>query len=81
VAVVHMRCTSDLTCLIFAEAPGQGLELQGERNLTFSGNGGNLCLAGECRPIARCPELSWTDEKRNSGLADRWEAGVRGPQR
>ena len=75
-----MRCASDLTCQIFAGAPGQGLEPIGEGNLAVSGNAGELCLAGECRPIARCPRLAWTDEERSSGFAERWEAGVLAPQ-
>lgn len=80
-AVLNMRCASDLTCEIFAEAPGQGLEVQGVGNLALSGKTANLCLAGECRPIARCPAITWTDAERNSGFADRWEAAVLGAQR
>jgi hypothetical protein len=80
-AALNMRCASDLTCEIFAEAPGQGLESQGVGNLAFSGNTADLCLAGECRPIARCPAITWTDEERDSGFAERWEGVVLGAQR
>jgi hypothetical protein len=78
---LHLRCASDLTCQIFAGAPGQGLDAQGTGNLTVSGNAGKLCLAGECHPIARCPALKWTKEERNSGFAKRWETGVHAPRR
>jgi WD40 repeat protein len=74
--MLHMRCASDLTCQIFPEAPGQGLESQGTGSVSFSENGGDLCLAGECRPIARCPAITWTDDDRNSGFAERWEAAM-----
>jgi WD40 repeat protein len=79
--VLNMRCASDLTCVIFAEAPGQGLEAQGVGNLAFSGKTTNLCLAGECRAIARCPAITWTDAERSSGFAERWEAAVLRAQR
>lgn len=80
---LHMRCASDLTCQIFSGGPGQegDVELQGTGNLTISGNGGDLCLAGECHPIARCPALVWTEEERKSGFAERWETGVGAPWR
>lgn len=80
-AVLNMRCASDLTCVIFAEAPGQGLETQGVGKLAFSGKATNLCLAEECRAIARCPAITWTDAERDSGFAERWEAAVLGAQR
>lgn len=80
-AILNMRCASDLTCEIFAEAPGQALEVQGVGNLALSGKTANLCLAGECRPIARCPAITWTDTERNSGFAERWETAVLGTQR
>jgi DNA-binding beta-propeller fold protein YncE len=80
-AVLNMRCASDLTCVIFAEAPGQGLEVQGVGNLALSGKTANLCLAEECRPIARCPAIAWTEAERTSGFAERWEAAVLGSQR
>ena len=50
-AVFHMRCASDLSCEIFVGEPVQGGELFGEGSLSFSGDAGTLCLAGECRPF------------------------------
>ena len=76
---LHLRCTSDLGCQVFAGAPGQGLEAQGTGNLEISGNAGKLCMAGECRPIARCPEFKWTAQERKSGLAKQWDKAVRAP--
>ena len=78
-AIMHMRCAADLTCQIFAEAPAQGLEAQGAGTIKFAEEKGDLCLAGECRPIARCPELVWTDEERSSGFAEQWETHVLAP--
>jgi hypothetical protein len=75
-AVLRMRCASDLTCQVYYGGPEQGLEAIGDGKITFSGKTGDLCLAGECRVIARCPELVWTDDERNSGFAERWEAVV-----
>jgi len=75
-AVIHMRCATDLSCRVFAGAPAQGIEEQGAGSLAFTDDTGSLCLNGECRPIARCPEIAWTDEERDSGLAARWEATV-----
>jgi hypothetical protein len=72
-SVPHVRCAADLTCQIFTGVAGSSAR---HRQSQFSGNAGNLCLAGECRPIARCPELVWAEEERNSGFADRWEAVV-----
>jgi WD40 repeat protein len=77
----HLRCASDLTCQAFAGAPGQGLDAQGTGKLEVSGDAGNLCLAGECRPIARCPALKWTEQERKSGFAKRWETEVNAPRR
>jgi len=61
-----------LTCQIFAGAPGQGLDPQGTGNLEVSGNAGKLCLAAECRPIARCVAMKWTEQERKSGFAKQW---------
>lgn len=80
-AVIHMRCATDLSCQIFAGGPAQGIEEQGEGSVAFTGDTGSLCMNGECRPIARCPEIAWTDEERASGLAARWEAAVLAPGR
>jgi WD40 repeat protein len=74
--VLHLRCASDLTCQMFSGAPGQGLDTEGAGKLEASGNAGKLCLAGECRPIARCPALKWTDQQRRSGFAKQWETEV-----
>jgi Tol biopolymer transport system component len=79
--VLHLRCASDLTCQMFAGAPAQGLDAQGTGKLEVSGNAGKLCLAGECRPIARCPALKWTEQERKNGFAKRWEAEVLAPGR
>lgn len=79
--VLHLRCVSELTCRIFTGAPGQGLEEQGTGKIEVSGNAGNLCLAGECRPIARCPVLKWTEQERKSGFARQWETEVHAPRR
>ena len=78
-AVFHLRCASDLSCEIFSGEPAQGAELFGEGSLSVSGNAGTLCLTGDCRPIARCPEIAWTDEERSNGFADQWEAIVQVP--
>ena len=78
--VLHMRCASDTTCELFSGPPIQGAEPMGEGTLTFSGSTGNLCMSGECRPIARCPDIAWTDAERSSGFADRWKASVEAPQ-
>jgi len=75
--VLHLRCASDLSCQIFAGAPGQGLETQGTGRLDVSGKA--LCLAGECRPIARCPQLKWTAQEQKSGYAKQWESAVNAP--
>jgi hypothetical protein len=56
------------------------VEGQGSGSLAFNGDAADLCLAGECRPIARCPAIAWTDEERGNGFADRWEAAVLAPQ-
>jgi hypothetical protein len=48
--------------------------------MAVSGDAGSLCLTGKCLPIARCPALAWTEEERNSGFAERWEASVLAPQ-
>jgi hypothetical protein len=77
--VLHLRCASDLSCQIFTGAPGQGLEVQGTGRLEVSGKAGQLCLAGECRPIARCPQLNWTAQEQKSGYAKRWETAVQAP--
>ena len=79
--VMHLRCASDLSCQIFVGAPGQGLDAQGSGKLEVSGNAGNLCLEGECRPIARCPALKWTEQERKSGFAKQWETEVNAPRR
>ena len=76
-----MRCVSDLTCQIFVGAPAPGPEPIGTGNLAVAGDTGSLCLTGECRPIARCPQLEWTDEERNRGFADAWEARVLAPEK
>jgi hypothetical protein len=78
--VMHMRCAADLTCQMFSDAPGQELELQGTAKITVSGKAGSVCAGEECRPIARCPALKWTEEERSSGFVDRWEAAVQAPQ-
>jgi WD40 repeat protein len=77
---LHMRCASDLSCEIFSGPPEQGAESIGNGTLQLEKNAGNICLAGECRPVARCPTLTWTDEERSSGFADRWETSVQAPQ-
>jgi hypothetical protein len=79
-AALHMRCQSDLTCQIFSGAPAQEAEEVGEGTLAVSGSTGTMCLTGNCQPIARCPELVWTDEERSSGFADQWKASVGAPQ-
>ncbi|UWU95347.1 WD40 repeat domain-containing protein [Bradyrhizobium sp. CB1015] len=79
--ILHLRCTSDLSCQIFAGAPDQGLEAQGTGQLEVSRDSVKLCLGGECRPIARCPALSWTEQERKSGFVKRWETGVQAPPR
>jgi WD40 repeat protein len=78
--VFHLRCASDLSCEIFSGEPAQGAELFGEGSLNVSGNTGTLCLTGDCRPIARCPAINWTDEERSSGFAAQWEASVQTPE-
>ncbi len=79
--ILHLRCAPDLTCQIFAGAPAQGLDSQGVGKIEISGKTGQLCLAGECRPIARCPPLVWTNAERRSGFAKRWETEVHKPHR
>jgi len=79
-AVLHLRCAPNLTCQIFAGAPGQGLDPQGTGNLEVSGNAGKLCLAAECHPIARCAAMRWTEQERKSGFAQRWETEVNAPR-
>ena len=74
--ILHLRCASDRSCQMFGGAPGQSLDAQGRGNLDISGDDGKLCIAGECRPIVRCPALIWNDEERKSGFAERWEAAV-----
>ena len=66
---------------MFAGEPGQGLDAQGNGKLEVSSNAGKLCLAGECRPIARCPALKWTDQQRKSGFAKQWETEVNARRR
>ncbi len=75
-ALIHLRCATDLSCRVFAGPPAQGIEEQGAGTVAFTGETGSLCMYGECRPIGRCPEIAWTDEERDSGLAARWEATV-----
>ena len=78
--VQHMRCTSELSCEIFGGPPAQGQTAQGTAKLTFTGDAGNMCVeGGECTLLARCPALTWSDEERNSGFAEAWEARVLAP--
>jgi WD40 repeat protein len=79
-AVFHMRCSSDMSCEMFSGEPVQGAELFGEGSLSFSGDTGTVCLTGDCRPLSRCPPITWTEKERASGFADRWEASVNPPQ-
>ena len=79
-ANLHVRCASNLTCEIFSGGSTQGAERVGEGTVTFSGDTGSLCLAERCGPIVRCPAITWTEEERSSGFADRWEASVQTPE-
>ena len=79
--VLHLRCAPDLTCQTFAGAPGQGLDARGTGKLEISGNAGQVCLEGECHPIARCPALKWTDQQRKSGFAKQLETEVNARRR
>lgn len=76
--VMHLRCAGETSCQIFAEAPAQGLEMQGEGSVKFTETRGELCMGGECRPIAQCAPIVWTDEERASGQAERWETAILG---
>jgi sugar lactone lactonase YvrE len=79
--ILHMRCTVDLICQIFAGAPAQGLEPQATATLSFANDTGSVCVQGECTAIARCPALVWTDDELKSGFADAWEARVLAPEK
>ncbi|HTV69968.1 MAG TPA: WD40 repeat domain-containing protein [Rhizobiaceae bacterium] len=77
-ATMHLRCASETSCQVFAEAPAQGLEMQGEGSVTFADKRADLCLAGECRSIAQCAPVVWTDEEKASGFAAQWETAILG---
>jgi WD40 repeat protein len=77
-ATYHLRCASDLSCRLFRGAPTQGAEEVGAANLTRSANVVSLCRGGQCRPLARCKEITWTAEERNSGFAQAWQQQVLG---
>lgn len=80
--VQHMRCTSELSCKIFGGPPAQGQTAQGTAKLTFTSDAGNMCVeGGECVALARCPAVTWTDEERQSGFAEAWEAKVLAPMK
>ena len=77
-ARVHLRCAADLSCQVFPGPPAQVLELVDTAKLTLSGEGGELCFGGECRVLARCPAIAWTQEEKASGFAEAWEKKVLG---
>jgi WD40 repeat protein len=75
-AQFHLRCASDLSCQVFAGPPAQGLEPVDK--LIFSNKVPELCFSGECRVLARCPAIAWTQEEKASGFAEAWEKKVLG---
>jgi hypothetical protein len=77
-AVMHLRCTADLACEVFAGPPAQGQEPYVTARLSHDGEISTICASDDCRPFKRCPALQWTDEERASasGYADAWEARV-----
>ena len=79
-ATGHMRCGSDLNCRLFAGVPRQVAEQVGSVNLTMAANANVLsfCSGAECRPLARCKEITWTAEEHNSGFAQAWQQRVLG---
>ena len=79
-AQMHLRCAADLSCQVFAGPPAQGLEPVDTAKLTLSGKGGELCFGGECRVLARCPAIAWTEEEKASGFAEAWEKKVLGKE-
>jgi hypothetical protein len=76
----HLRCAADLSCQIFPGPPAQGVEAADTTKLTFSREGGELCMGGECRVLARCPAIAWTEEEKANGFAEAWEKRVLGKE-
>src|SRR5688572_6045656 len=75
-ATMHLRCGADLICQVFGGPPEQALEPQATARMSIEGNTASICIAEDCRPFKRCPDLTWSEDERASGYADSWEARV-----
>jgi dipeptidyl aminopeptidase/acylaminoacyl peptidase len=78
-AALHLRCAADLSCQVFHGPPAQSVrEPVDAATLKVEGDGAELCFTGECRVLARCPAIAWTEEEKASGYKDAWEERVMG---
>jgi len=75
---LHMRCAADQSCQVFPGGLSDGGEQIGAGTLALTEQAGNLCLMDDCRVVARCPAIEWTDDERASGFVAQWEEAVLG---
>ena len=79
----HMRCTADMSCGYFAGPPTADIGTPSETvTLKMADGRGDMCSASDpnhCAHLARCPEISWSDDERKGGYADLWEKQVMAP--